>query len=58
MKKKAVIIGAGYGGLALAICWRKRDTRWRYTKKIRQPVGGFRWSSKTDLPSILARHGI
>ena len=55
MKKKAVIIGAGYGG---QICWRKRDTRWRYTKRIRQPVGGFRWSSKMDLPSILARHGI
>lgn len=58
MKKKAVIIGAGYGGLALANLLAKAGHEVAIYEKIRQPVGGFRWSSKTDLPSILARHGI
>ena len=49
MTKKAVIIGAGYGGLALANLLAKAG----YDVAV-----GFKWSSKMALPLILARRGI
>ena len=58
MTKKAVIIGAGYGGLALANLLAKAGYDVAVYEKTRQLVGGFKWSSKMASPLILAHRGI
>ena len=57
MKKKAAIIGAGYGGLALANLLAKAGYEVLVYEK-NPPVDGFKQSSKTDSLLTLAHLGI